>query len=347
MCNCLSQLIMQSGYVYFKYFDSFCFARQILQTLLWNCFDKASELGSGSIALPLIGTGNLNFPHDVAVQVMVDEALSYSSKCPNSSIEEFRFIVHSEDQEGISSFQDVFGNLKEENQRRCPVPGRPLTGQANHRRKKMELDQASGFTEGEDDGEGIAVALPFMSYQHKVTVYGHQQDIEEAIEALKNGVIKECHSTEVTDDVISRLPKYCKRDLRQKAREEDVGLDFSKHGAIILKGFPINVTTMHTEVSKVLQNQLKEEHKMERAEMTAGNVQWCYLNVTRKQEPFEKMANYDIETAYQSKTPSVSFMHKNMQAEIIFDLEKVKFLKTGAKKSVFRKEGKWLSYIAF
>lgn len=529
----ISSRVISCVYNTCKYFHSFRFARQVLQTLLWKCFDEASQLGSGSIALPLIGTGNLNFPHDVAVQVMVDEALSYGRRSPNSSIEEFRFIVHSQDQEGISTFQEIFGNSKEEHQRRSPVSSRPMTEQAiaNRRRKetavlpgpsctevrigdltvkvvkgditkersdgivsvlredlkmqngklsavignasgsavqdelttnsprppgsvvttsagdlaakyiihmvvgsrnkqhlrkcvdaalkkvhsmnlesvsipaigsgglglsprdsaevvlgaictffdtvnysstvrevrvvvledsvigaftsklkqiKMELDQVSGFTEEEDDEEEvIGVTLPFMCYQHRVTVYGHQEDIEEAIEALKNGVIKECHSTEVTDDVISRLPKRCKRDLRQKAREEDVGLDFAKPGTITLKGFPIDVTTMHTEVSKVLKNQLKEEHKMDRAEMTAGNVQWCYLSVTGKQEPFETIANYDIETAFQSKKPSVSFMHKNMQAEIIFDLEKVTFLKTGAKKSIFRKEGKWFSCIAF
>ena len=52
------------------------------------------------------------------------------------------------------------------------------------------------------------------------------------------------------------------------------------------------------------------------------------------------MANYDIETASQSKQPSVSFTHKHLKAEIIFDLHQVKFLKTGAVKKIFRKEGK-------
>ena len=52
------------------------------------------------------------------------------------------------------------------------------------------------------------------------------------------------------------------------------------------------------------------------------------------------MASYDIETAFQAKTPSVSFTHKKTPAEIMFDSLEVKFLKTGAIKCVFRKEGK-------
>ena len=86
-----------------------------------NCFDATSKVGCGSIALPLIGTGNLGFPLDVAVQVMVDEALSYSKTFPNSPIEEFRFIVHHKDQEGISSFEDKFKHFKEDPKRTFPL----------------------------------------------------------------------------------------------------------------------------------------------------------------------------------------------------------------------------------
>ncbi|KAJ7381859.1 positive regulation of interleukin-4-mediated signaling pathway [Desmophyllum pertusum] len=111
----------------------------ILQTLLWKCFDEASQLGWCSIALPLIGTGTLNFPHDVAVQVMVDEAIRHSNTYPNSPIEEFRFIVHGEDKEGISAFEEKFRHFKEENQRRCLVPRMPQTGHTNRRRKETPI----------------------------------------------------------------------------------------------------------------------------------------------------------------------------------------------------------------
>ena len=507
---------------YLKYvFFSLC--EQTLQTLLWKCFDKASQLGSCSIALPLIGTGNLNFPHDVAVQMMVEEALSYSKQRPNSSLEELRFIVHSEDQEGISTFQDKFGPLKKERQRRLLDRSRPLTGHANRRRQETpipestgtkvrigdlkvvvakgditkecsdgivsvvhedlkmqngnlsasiarasgsavqneltakfpqqpesvvttsagdlaakyvihmvtrsgnknhlqkcvhaalkevhsmglesvsipaigsgrmglrpsdsaevvlgtirafsetvkssgvalelrvvvledtvvaafesklkeinrELHQASGSTEeGDVEEPPVGVQLPFTCFHHRVTVHGHQEVLDEAMAALKNGVNKECRSIEITEDVISRLPKRRKRDLRQKAREQDVGIDFSKEGVISLKGYPCDVLAMHPEVSKVLHDQVKEEHKMDCAEMTAGKVQWCYYSVKGKQEPFDKMANYDIETEFLAKTPSVSFTHKNLPAEIMFDSDEVKFLTTGAIKCVYRKEGK-------
>lgn len=135
--------------------------------------------------------------------------------------------------------------------------------------------------------------------------------------------------------------------MRRKGHEEDVSLDFSRPGTIALKGFPSDVLKMHGEVFKVVQDQIKEEHQLERAQMTSRNVQWCYLSVSGKHEPFEMMANYDIETASQSKQPSVSFTHKHLEAEIIFDLHQVKFLNTGAVKKIFRKEGKCLLVYRF
>ena len=494
--------------------------------MLWKCFEKASQLGSCSIALPLIGTGNLDFPYDVAVQAMIEKALCHSEMLPNSPIEEFRFIVHGDDQSGIATFEEKFQELKEKQKQRCLLRRSPPTGDSQRRRKvppilprprcakvrindttveivigditkessdgivsivredlqmkngnlsaaiadasgcvvqeeltakfpqacgtvvttsagdlaakyilhmvvrsgnkrhlqtciqaalkevhSMELksvsipavgsgglglspqesaevvlgaicsffeteqpvntvqevrivvfdaslrdafefslkqmtketDQVSGFEEG-DEGEEAATAKRMKKCsQHEVVVYRRHEILEDAITALKTGVNNECQSIDITEDVIRRLPKRCIRELRRKGREEDVSLDLSQPGTITLHGFPSDVLRMHKEVSKVVQDQLKDEHKMERAEMTSRTVQWCYLSVTGKLEPFETMANYDIETASQSNRPYVSFTHKNLRAEIVFEHEQVTFLKTGAVKEIFRKEGKWVS----
>ena len=486
--------------------------------MLWKCLDKASDLGSCSVALPLIGTGQLFFPHNVAVEIMVEEALRHSNAFPKSPLEEIRFIVHTDDREGISNFEEKFRELKEERQR-IPTPRSPANGHCKRKKKPMFsgprctkvsigcstlevvkgditkessdgivnilrddlqmkngtlsafIENASGavvqkeltasfpqacgsivttsagnlaakyilhmvvqsgnkrhlqtcvlaalkeahsrglksvsipaigsggfllspresaevvlgavrsfFEAGnlsntlreirilviddsvedaftcllkqlttesefcglaEEAGEEDEIASKGMtkSYQHKVVVYGRHEVLDDAIAAIKNGVVKEFQSIDVTDDVIRRLPDRIIKELKRNGRKEDVSLDLSQLGIITLHGFPADVLRMHKEVSKVINDRLKKEHTTERAEMTARNVQWCYLSVSGKQEPFEKMANYEIEQASQSKRPSVSFTHKNLNAEIVFDLEQVTLLKTGAVKKIFRKEG--------
>ena len=287
-----------------------------LQKCIHAALKEVHSMGLKSVSIPAIGSGGMGLRPSDSAEVVLGTIRAFFERVDSSGMaRELRVVVFED--KVIASFENKLKQIK------------------------RALDRAPVCTKEDDvDEERIGVQLSLTCYQHRVTVYGHEQVLDEAIAAVKNGVNKEFHSTEITEDVISRLPKRCKRALRQKAREQDVGLDFSKEGAILLKGYPSDVLAMHPEVSKVLHDQVKEEHKMDCAEMTAGKVQWCYYSVKGKQEPFEKMANYDIETAFQSRTPSVSFSHKNMQAEIIFDSKEVKFLKTGAIKCVFRKEGK-------
>ena len=63
------------------------------------------ELEVCSIGLPLIGTGNLNFPYDIAVHIMIEATLDYIHANPDSPLE-FRFIVFGGDQNDIRAFEE-------------------------------------------------------------------------------------------------------------------------------------------------------------------------------------------------------------------------------------------------
>jgi len=88
--------------------------KEVLRELFRKCFDKASELGACSIALPLVGTGNLGFPYKIAVHIMIQSVVDYSQLNPESPLEEVRFIVFSGDQKGITAFQETFPEFKKE-----------------------------------------------------------------------------------------------------------------------------------------------------------------------------------------------------------------------------------------
>jgi len=288
-----------------------------LQKCVHAALKEVHSMGLQSVSIPAVGSGGLGLCPSDSAEVVLETIRAFSESVNSAGMACELRVVMLEDTV-VAAFESKLKQIEK------------------------ELSGAFGFTEEDDVKEQpVGVQLPLTCCQHRVTVYGHQEVLDKATTALRNGVSKECsYIAEFREDVISRLPKRCKRDLRQTASEQDVGLDFSKEGVISLEGYPCDVLAMHSKVSKVLRDQEKEEHKMDRAEMTAGKVQWCYYSVKGKQEPFDKMANYDIETAFQSKNLSVSFNHKNMQAEITFDSKEVKFLKTGARKCVFRKEGK-------
>ena len=62
---------------------------------------QANQLRCQSIAIPAIGTGTLNFPHDVAAQIMYDEVIKFSQQNPAGSLVDIRIVVYHRDQPTI------------------------------------------------------------------------------------------------------------------------------------------------------------------------------------------------------------------------------------------------------
>ena len=509
--------------------------QQILRDLLRKCFDKASVLEACSIGLPLIGTGNLNFPYDIAVQIMIEAALDYSQANPDSPLEEFRFIVYGGDQPGITEFEEKFREFKKENHSK-PRPSkrpadlrkrRPMTPTAEFSYKVVDVgglavtlvkgditqecsDAICNVVTGDLDmesgnlskviagvcGEAVqrelrskapqrpgevlmtspgllstkniihlvvgsgnkqhlqtcvekalnmadsasldSVSIPAVgsgglglspeesaevvfkaivdfaeepsksvydvrivvfddskidafvnqlenfqrenapvSYfedneevkadaaynvealeasdddlptcrRQKVIVHGSAESFEAVIKALKDGLAKACKDPRVIKhDVINRLSKRCIRDLKRMARARDVKLDQPEADAIRLEGLPKDVMDINSEVSDAIQEQREREHREERAEQTSKTVRWYMVDVSGKLEPFEKMANNEIDSAYKSKKLSFRFTHENLKAEINFGTMEVTFLRSRTIKQVKRIDGKKTLYLSF
>ena len=494
--------------------------------MLRKCFDKASELGACSIGLPLIGTGNLNFPYKIAVQIMIQAAVDYSRANPESPLEEFRFIVYSGDQKGITTFEEKFGEFKKEHRpgprrrkhkvrKRNPTPLIPefrckevdigglrlqlvkgditqecsdaicnvvpqdldmtsgnlsraiakvcgdtvkeelrlmspqrpgavlitsagflsvkhiihmVVGSGNKQhlqtcvekalkeadsaslssvsipavgsgglglspgdsaevvfkamraflarssksireakvvvfddfvigafakefeeicREKFELsnsednDEETGSVYCEEALEPSTDELTTCRRRQKMIVHGRAESFNAAMVALRDGVTKACNNPRVIKhEVINRLSKRCIRDLKRMARTRDVKLDQPDSDTIRLEGLPKDVMDINSEVSNAIQEQREKEHREERADQMSKTVQWYMFDTSGKLDPFDKIANNEIESAYKAKRPSLLFTHENLKAEINFGNKEVTFLRNGKIKRVLRKDGK-------
>ena len=302
-----------------------------------KCFDRASELWACSIGLPLIGTGNLNFPYDIAVQIMIESALYYSQTNPDSPLEEFRFIVYGGDQNGITAFEKKFQNFKVKTLHE-PRPSKSFADLS----KSHPVEEVADAAYNDEGLESLADELPTCW----VIVHGRTETFDTVIEAMKDGVAKACKDPRVIKhDVINRLSKRCIRDLKRMARARDVKLDQPEADTIRLEGLPKDVMDINLGVSDAIEEQREREHREERAEQTSKTVQWYMVDVAGKLEPFEKMANNEIDSAYKSKKPSLLFTHEDLKAEINFGTMEVTFLRNGRIKQVQRIDGKKMLYL--
>ena len=71
-------------------------------------------LGANSIAFPVIGTGNLQFPRDTASRIMLEETVNFCRANPGSNLRDIRFVVFNQDQALTAAFKQEINKLQPE-----------------------------------------------------------------------------------------------------------------------------------------------------------------------------------------------------------------------------------------
>ncbi|XP_078382382.1 uncharacterized protein LOC144665081 [Oculina patagonica] len=76
-----------------------------LRSIVQKSLHEVGQLGGNSIAFPVIGTGNLNFPPNEACRIMLDETVKFCQRNPQSIVKDIRFVVFTGDKNLIDAFQ--------------------------------------------------------------------------------------------------------------------------------------------------------------------------------------------------------------------------------------------------
>uniref|UniRef100_A0A3P8S937 Poly [ADP-ribose] polymerase n=1 Tax=Amphiprion percula TaxID=161767 RepID=A0A3P8S937_AMPPE len=83
-------------------------AEKTLSGIFKDCLDKAEDTGLTSISFPAIGTGNLGFPKNLVVSLMLDEILAFSSKKQPKHLKKVVIVLYPRDAQTIQAFSDEF-----------------------------------------------------------------------------------------------------------------------------------------------------------------------------------------------------------------------------------------------
>ena len=83
-----------------------------MRAIVQKSLRKVDELKGNSIAFPVIGTGNLQFPRNEASRIMLDEVVNYCHSTPHSSVKDIRFVIFDQDQSLIAAFQQEMKSLQ-------------------------------------------------------------------------------------------------------------------------------------------------------------------------------------------------------------------------------------------
>ena len=87
-----------------------------------------------SIAFPVIGTGNLQFPPDAASRIMLEETIAFCQANPSSTLKDVRFVVFQQDHALVTAFKQEMRNLQSKHKFR---PGHSVSGLFRHFRSRF------------------------------------------------------------------------------------------------------------------------------------------------------------------------------------------------------------------
>ena len=301
--------------------------KQHLQTCVEKALKEVDSLRLTSVSIPAVGSGGLGRTAEDSAKVVFGAIRAFLAARPSNSIREIRIVVF--DDSIVGAFVAELEAIQSDTAEFCQYDEDDDDQMCCEGGLEASLDSSNELTK--------------KHCQQKVIVYGRIESLDAVMAALRDGVVRACGSPrDIQHEIISHLPKRCIRELKRMSRVRDVKLDQPEKDTVRLVGLPKDVMDMHLEVSNVIQEQMERKHKEERAEQMSKTVQWylVYPGNPGKLEPFEKIANNEIESAFKAKKPSLLFTHQSLKAEINFGNKEVTFLRTGAIKRVLRKDGK-------
>ncbi|XP_078477030.1 protein mono-ADP-ribosyltransferase PARP14-like isoform X2 [Lampetra planeri] len=78
--------------------------KKTLEHILESCFKKADASNYATMAIPAIGTGNLNYPKNVTAEIFFKEMKRFSKRNPKSPLKDISIVVYGQDTDTFETF---------------------------------------------------------------------------------------------------------------------------------------------------------------------------------------------------------------------------------------------------
>ncbi|XP_072026437.1 protein mono-ADP-ribosyltransferase PARP14-like [Amphiura filiformis] len=223
----------------------------LLRSLMQKIFQQANQKGSQSIAIPAIGTGNLAFPHNVAAQIMYDEAIKFSG----GSLADIRFVVYHRDQPTIQAFEGEMQNLLQQGPARASGSGQPVpTRRLKQSRKESSKSTPAASGEEKSFGTVKEAADGSVSIQiGHITVQLQQGDLtRENTDAIVNSSGHDLNLNGPVSKAIVKaggqeIAKECKKLVKEGHKAVNKGAVKTTAGHLPCRNV-IHIVTPHSGV---------------------------------------------------------------------------------------------------
>ena len=203
----------------------YSFSFQTLRAIVQKCLHKGDELGAKSIAFPLIGTGNLNFPRDAASRIMLEETISFCQTNPGSKVQDIRFVAFEQDQALTAAFKQEMDKLKRQTHRASQEHAVRIfvLGKKNAGVEKAVESLKKGFSEActtQKIEDGVISQLSHKQI-YRLRGKAEDRDVKLVVEADVDRIVVRGQPTEVSE-MVGEIWKEISERTKKKQEEEQV-----------------------------------------------------------------------------------------------------------------------------
>ena len=333
-------------------------SQKMLTNTILACLERAEQLHYNSIAFPAIGTGNVNYPSDKAVDAFVKALRQFTSKKPRY-LRVIRMVLYQP--QHYQQFSSAFKKMGESSSGflnymydKVFKPVGSFFGYSGNEEQSDELERErshSGhdFYEEGDEFEDIGEEerkrnmLAHLSKESEVIIFiygGSDMSVKRAEKRLREIIDTQFVTEEVDDPIVASLSSATVEELKECASSHQVDIDVDCDPVlhfIKIHGCHGDVLRVKDKVREVLACSTQERVKIEAAEAMSKHIRWM-REINEELDEYDGVFSFEIEQAFQRKQKKYRSSDPAEMFEIDFGLMKETDLETNQVVNVIRQD---------
>ncbi|MEQ2175108.1 hypothetical protein GOODEAATRI_014819 [Goodea atripinnis] len=272
-----------------------------------------------SITFPAVGTGNLGFPKDLVVSLMMDKILEFSSQRQSKHLKKVAVVLYPGDTQTIkvvtgditkettdvivNSSNDSFTLKSGVSKAILDAAGVAVLEECQYLAIFISESPEKNKEEDEFDIETIKVDPTFFHI-----CGGTQASVDAAKKKITDLISEQQDSMDITDNAIlnfSSADCQCIVDIQR-----NMGVSIKNHiingqASLLIEGLCRDVLRANREIENMLKKVRNEQELKKKWELAATVADWQYQRHGLQYQSFDQMNNYELEHALERGMTSV------------------------------------------
>ncbi|XP_071090725.1 uncharacterized protein [Haliotis cracherodii] len=270
---------------------------RVLQEVISDCLQEASQEGHKTIAFPALGTGNLGYPNAMVAETMMETVERFSQGNPDSSLEEVKIVVFNDT--SIFKLLQIFQRQK----KKTDEETMKITAVKTRKNRIFDIDAMEGATVEATEEYRTQPATKVFLHMFSDDI----RHVETAVSQLKTFVNEAITTKTISDDQLKNA-NLRQDKIRELSSKHCISVDYNHMlGTVQLQGLTSDVMAATDAVHAIVKAILLQQQQDEKAKLISSYARWGYADLSGAGaiQDYDVTINQKIEDAHGNEKPTL------------------------------------------